>query len=145
MRSLLVPALLAGSLLAACGPSIADVDDPDLDTELDSDTEAPDWSPTWPVPEWETAPPQEVGIDPEAVEDALDYAFTPGFSTQGALIVKDGYIVGERYADGVDAETAATSWSVGKSMLSVAVGIAIDDGDVKSVDDPVSAAVEAAG
>lgn len=59
-------------------------------------------------------------------------------NTTGILVIKDGKIVLERYAAG---NTPATMWasrSVAKSVTSTLMGMAIKDGYVKSVDDPVS-------
>lgn len=47
---------------------------------------------------------------------------------KGAMVVKNGRIVWERYAQGYSASSVMESFSVAKSILSLAVGIAIDDG-----------------
>src|SRR5262249_15782877 len=49
-----------------------------------------------------------------------------------------GKIVSEWYAPGADADSWTTSWSVAKSFTSALVGIAIDEGLIKSVDVPMS-------
>jgi CubicO group peptidase (beta-lactamase class C family) len=58
--------------------------------------------------------------------------------TTGFLVVKDGQIVFERYMQGADETARFTSWSVAKSFVSTLVGLAIDDGLIRSVDDPIS-------
>jgi CubicO group peptidase (beta-lactamase class C family) len=92
----------------------------------------------WPGTSWTVVDPEEMGVSSAAIQDALDYAFTARFNTQGVVIVKGGVIIGERYASDRTANSLATSWSVGKSMLSVVAGIAIDRGDLASVDTKVS-------
>lgn len=58
--------------------------------------------------------------------------------TQGFLVIKDGTIVDERYFNGADGNTKFTSWSVAKSFTSTLVGLALADGKIKSLDDPVT-------
>lgn len=58
--------------------------------------------------------------------------------TQGFLVIKDGKIVDERYLNGADDKTKFTSWSVAKSFTSTLVGLALADGKIKSLDDPVT-------
>jgi CubicO group peptidase (beta-lactamase class C family) len=56
----------------------------------------------------------------------------------GLLIIKDGKIVLERYAQGNTAASKWTSFSVGKSIVSTLVGAAIQDGKIKNINDPVT-------
>ena len=58
--------------------------------------------------------------------------------TQGFLVIKDGKIVYERYFGGATDTSKFTSWSVGKSFTSTLVGLALSDGKIKSLDDPVT-------
>jgi CubicO group peptidase (beta-lactamase class C family) len=54
------------------------------------------------------------------------------------LIIKNGGVVYERYAFGHTATGKWTSFSVAKSIVSMLVGAAIQDGYIKSVDDPIT-------
>ena len=47
-------------------------------------------------------------------------------------------MVGERYAEGYGVEDLVTSWSVAKSIYSAAIGIAIDEGHIESLDQKAS-------
>jgi CubicO group peptidase (beta-lactamase class C family) len=67
------------------------------------------------------------------IDDYLRRAHTTGF-----LVLKDGKIVFERYLLGADEASRFTSWSIAKSFVSTLVGFAIDDGLIRSVDDPIS-------
>ncbi|MCY3837845.1 MAG: serine hydrolase, partial [Gammaproteobacteria bacterium] len=53
-------------------------------------------------------------------------------------MVRDGRVVGERYAEGYGVEDLVTSWSVAKSIYSAAIGIAIDEGHIESLDQKAS-------
>ena len=59
-------------------------------------------------------------------------------SVMAFLVLKDGEIVLERYRQGAGPEDRFISFSVGKSVTSVLFGIAMDEGKVASVDDPVT-------
>jgi CubicO group peptidase (beta-lactamase class C family) len=54
------------------------------------------------------------------------------------LVVHDDRLVYERYFQGSDPATLHTTWSVAKSVLSTLVGIAVDEGLIGRVDDPVT-------
>jgi CubicO group peptidase (beta-lactamase class C family) len=55
----------------------------------------------------------------------------------GLLVVKDGEVLHERYFQGADAASRFTSWSVAKSFVATLVGMALADGRIRSLDDPI--------
>ena len=65
-------------------------------------------------------------------------AFTKESSTQGLLVVHNDSIVYERYWGDFSADRMATIFSVSKSITSLMCGIAVDDGYIRSIDDPVT-------
>ena len=83
---------------------------------------------------WVTATTEQVGLDAEKFQKVVDYAFGEGQNTQGLVVVRHGSIVFERYAEGSDKDSIATSWSTAKSFTSALAGIAIDKGFISSVD-----------
>jgi CubicO group peptidase (beta-lactamase class C family) len=81
--------------------------------------------------ESEPSPPAEssgAGFD-EFLRDTSTIAF---------LVVDDDRLVYERYFEGADREDRQTSVSVAKSFLSTLLGIAIDEGLIDGVEDPVT-------
>ena len=58
--------------------------------------------------------------------------------TLAFLVVHDDRLVAERYFGDAQRDTLQTSFSVAKSFLSTLVGIAIDEGAIHSVTDPVT-------
>ncbi len=98
----------------------------------------------------ETAPPDGwTGVDVRdlSVMVPLTWAFEPFSSPVGELrprggpagiILRDGYIV----AEWGDLERVDMTFSISKSFLSHTVGLAVDDGLIASVDEPVSGSVE---
>ncbi|HEX6366025.1 MAG TPA: serine hydrolase [Agromyces sp.] len=55
--------------------------------------------------------------------------------TRAVVIVKDGELVAERYADGFDAETPQLGWSMSKSVASLLTGVLVEQGVVSLDDD----------
>ena len=68
---------------------------------------------------------------------ALDQ-FLGDTETTAFLVLQDGVLVHQWYAPGVDPEALHTSFSVSKSFLSTLIGIAIDEGKIGSLDDPIT-------
>lgn len=57
--------------------------------------------------------------------------------TTSLIVVKDGAVMYENYWRGNDSATRWISWSVGKSFISALVGIAIEEGKIESIADPL--------
>ena len=58
--------------------------------------------------------------------------------THAFIVIKDGKLIDERYLNGYQRDSICISRSVAKSFTSALVGIAIDEGFIKSVDDPIT-------
>ncbi|MGM1048952.1 MAG: hypothetical protein ACQEXX_22820 [Bacillota bacterium] len=58
--------------------------------------------------------------------------------TSGLLVLKDGSIVSENYYRGNRQCQRNLSMSVSKSFMSSLIGFALQDGKIKSVDEPVT-------
>jgi len=75
----------------------------------------------------------------EAQGRTLDtQAFLAQVETTGLLVLKDDRLVYETYWLGNDATTQTISWSVVKSVVSALMGIALHEGAIRSVEDPVT-------
>lgn len=59
------------------------------------------------------------------------------FQTVAFLIVKNDSIAYERYWDGYSDSSLSNSFSIAKSIIGILVGIAIDEGKIKSINQPV--------
>lgn len=91
----------------------------------------------WPTPRaWETVAPTEAGMETARLEEAL--AFAKERHSSGVVVVRGGRIVAERYWRGWTSETASDMCSAQKSISSTLVGIAIDSGIIKGVDESTS-------
>ena len=58
--------------------------------------------------------------------------------TTAFLIIKDDRLIYENYLNGYGRDSINTSFSVAKSFVSALIGIAIDEGLIDSVDDPIT-------
>jgi CubicO group peptidase (beta-lactamase class C family) len=72
-------------------------------------------------------------------EDRATADFLRTTETTGFLVVRDGVILHEAYFQGYDERSLATSFSVAKSFVSALVGIALERGHLRSLDDPIDA------
>ena len=84
------------------------------------------------------SPPQ---LNMARLNAALDWAFTerdPAIprNTRAVVVVYDGHLVAERYADGFTKHTALMGWSMTKSVINALVGILVQEGKI-SLRDPV--------
>src|SRR5215207_8900990 len=79
---------------------------------------------TWPLPR----DPARIGMD----------QFLQEYSTRTFVVLHRGRLVYERYFNGGSGEELETSFSVAKSFLSTLVGIAIDEGKISGLDEPIT-------
>ena len=63
----------------------------------------------------------------------------------GLMILKDGEVVEETYSLGMKPETAWNSCSLAKSVAATLIGMALHEGAIESLDDPVSRYAELGG
>ena len=71
------------------------------------------------------------------VTEPLDN-FLEDTDTSAFLVIRDNTLLYEEYFNGYDRTSTQTSFSVAKSFVSALVGIAIQEGHIGSVDDPIT-------
>ena len=91
----------------------------------------------FPDSQWVLASAESVGLRSEDVNRLFELSFEDS-ATQGVALFKQGMLIDERYADGFNKESLATSWSMAKSFYAALIGISIDRGEINSLDDKVS-------
>ena len=83
----------------------------------------------WPAGEvlpQESLPAQ---IDAAKLKQAVDTAFEPaGAMTSAFVVTWRGKIIAERYAPGITPQTPLESWSMGKTVLAILMGMLVADG-----------------
>ena len=87
----------------------------------------------WPTEGWENASMEEYSIDPTKMQIADDFAQNDPLS-RALLVIKNGYLVFEKYYHGGGVDQSTNLHSVTKSFSSTLVGFLIDDGIVSSTD-----------
>jgi CubicO group peptidase (beta-lactamase class C family) len=110
--------LLAAALLFSCSTPVVE----------------PDY---WPTEGWRTATPEEQGMSSAQLAAIFDYVAEEELEIHSILIVRNGYLVLEEYGHGHDAAGQHILYSVTKSVTSALVGIAIAEGHIESVEQPI--------
>lgn len=85
--------------------------------------------------EWETARPDTAGVSASVMDMVLERgAATPGLTS--LIVVRHGVLIGERYYRGASASDLLPVRSVTKSITSLLVGLAVQRGSLRSVQEP---------
>jgi CubicO group peptidase (beta-lactamase class C family) len=89
---------------------------------------------------FESAPEEDrvtAALESAFAVDDIDALLT-GTETQAFIVIQDDRVVFERYYNGWQRESMLTSFSVAKSFVSTLVLMAIEEGYVGSIDDPIT-------
>jgi len=81
---------------------------------------------------WTEAP----GFDQKSIPEIFTGQFDK-YKTVAFLVIRDQKILFEKYWDGYSADSKSNSFSMAKSIISLLIGIAMDEGYIQSVDQPV--------
>ena len=87
-----------------------------------------------------SAKDHELTIASEALEEMVQFA--DKHRSYSLIVIHDGVIQKEWYADGWNSSRPAQSQSMHKSLLPILVQAAIEDGFIESVDDPIGRYIE---
>lgn len=104
----------------------------DTDSEEDADGRVGIAAP------WETVPPASQNIDATALAAAYERADAIA-GLRSLLVVRGGKLVAEAYYDGTERDDLNHVRSVTKSVISTLVGLAIEDGFISGIDQPITA------
>jgi len=88
-------------------------------------------------PDFSVSSPELQGMNAERLAAMLRFIDRDGRRLGSVLVVRNGCIVVEAYFDPFTRETGHHVYSVTKSIVSLLIGIAIDDGAIRSVDQRV--------
>ena len=115
-------AILIVSMLTGCGTSTADLGMVDFK----------------PLPEgdWKVSTPEEQGLDPILLA-RLYYEAAELETLYGLLVIRNGYLIGEKYFNGASVDHAKGRASATKSFTSALVGIALEQGCIQSLDQKI--------
>ncbi|MFM8949188.1 MAG: serine hydrolase domain-containing protein, partial [Bacteroidota bacterium] len=85
-----------------------------------------------------TPQPWNIGADYNkvALSDTLQKTIDR-YKSVAFLVIKDDSIRYEQYQEGYGTESYSNSFSMAKSVIGILIGIALDEGKIKSLDEPV--------
>jgi CubicO group peptidase (beta-lactamase class C family) len=86
---------------------------------------------------WLTSSPAEQGMDPQKIADMLQTVQQKHINLHSLLVIRHGFIVSENYFQTYDRERLHEIYSCTKSFISTLVGIAVDQGYIKRLDQKV--------
>lgn len=93
----------------------------------------------WPQGDANADMPIPATLNAEAIEQASNWAFDRASDEQDTLsllVIYQGKIIHERYADGIDQSTRTRTWSTAKSIGATLIGMQVDAGKM-SLDAPI--------
>jgi len=94
----------------------------------------------WPTGDMLSGKPPPSGVNTEKLADALDWAFSEPYPerprrTRAVVILYDGRIIAERYADGFTRDMPLLGYGMTKGVINALVGILVGQGKL-SLDEP---------
>jgi CubicO group peptidase (beta-lactamase class C family) len=98
---------------------------------------APSQRDYWPTAGWRTAPPTAEGMDPTVLAAIAGNVASLHPEVRSVLVVRHGYLVYEHYWQGRTAANGDNLQSVTKSVVSALVGIALGEGKLTGLDQPI--------
>jgi CubicO group peptidase (beta-lactamase class C family) len=90
-----------------------------------------------PTAGWRTSTPEEQGMDSEKLAAMLDAIRQRKYAIDSVLVIRNGYMVADAYVHPFRPGSRHVIRSCTKSVVSALIGIAIDKGYIKGVDQPV--------
>ena len=124
------PVLAALALLAA--PVAARAENP-----------SPQAPAQWPTVAWPTSSPEAQGMDSGDLADGLQFALVRNLNVHSVTVVRNGVIVLDAYFHPFVPETRHDVASVTKSVVSMLVGLAADQGSLRGPEQPFAATLPA--
>ena len=97
---------------------------------------SPEHRPYWPTQEWQVTTPEKQGMDSAILDRISGYVKDSGFEVNSVIVIRHGYIVYEKYfREPWNKDRVHNIYSCTKSIMSSLVGIAVQQGKIKSFND----------
>ncbi|MEI8199494.1 MAG: serine hydrolase [Eubacteriales bacterium] len=110
-------------------------DSSDAAQTVDNDPAAPA---AWPDNAWSVSSPEKQGVNPEILAEADKQIKDNYPNVYSLLVVRHGYLIYEKYYQGMSENDANPVYSVTKSVMSALTGIAKRDGIIDNIDQKLS-------
>lgn len=93
---------------------------------------------TYPANGWQTSTPEQQGMQSEMLANMIEEIKMKGYNIDSISIIRNGYMVLDAYFYPFSKGQRHNIHSCTKSIMSILIGIAIDRGYIKSVDQPIA-------
>lgn len=97
----------------------------------------PLWPASWPTAGWDSAPPESLGIDSNTLLAFYRTIRDEQLNIHSVIVIRHGRIAAEGYYAPFGPTSRQQLYSCTKSFISALIGIAIQEGAIRSVDEPV--------
>ena len=91
----------------------------------------------WPAEDWPTSTPEEQGIDSALLLELLENVADWNLHVDSIMVIRNGFVVLDAYFYPNTADMPHQLWSATKSFTSTLAGIAMDQGLIRDLDQPV--------
>jgi CubicO group peptidase (beta-lactamase class C family) len=91
----------------------------------------------WPTNEWKVSQPEEHFMNVTILNELVQFINDQGYAIDSLLIIREGYLVLEEYFSPYYRSRPHQLYSVTKSITSSLIGIAIEKGFIKNIDQRV--------
>jgi CubicO group peptidase (beta-lactamase class C family) len=88
----------------------------------------------WPTHGWQTSTPEQQGMDSGKLADMMDFIQAQAINLHSLLVIRNGYIVLEAYANPYGPQVRHTVESNTKSIIGGLIGIAIEQGKIQNAE-----------
>jgi CubicO group peptidase (beta-lactamase class C family) len=121
-------------LISACGGIRATLPTPQF---VPDQAQPPIPKAYWPTDGWRMSAPEDQGMDAGRLNQMFENIDQRRLRIDSVLVVRNGYIVAEKYYAPDTIDTQHVLYSCTKSFISALIGIAIEDGYIENVNQPV--------
>ncbi|MCP4543240.1 MAG: serine hydrolase [Chloroflexi bacterium] len=91
----------------------------------------------WPTQGWRTSTPEEQGVDSEMLDEMFETIQEQGYGIDSVTVIRNGHMVADATFRSFQPDSRHIIHSCTKSIVSALIGIAIDEGYIESVDQPI--------
>ncbi len=91
----------------------------------------------WPTNGWRVSTPEEQGIDSAGLLAAMMQVEEQGINLRSMTVIRNGYVVLDAFRQPFAPDQKVQVYSVTKSVIGALTGIALEEGYIKSLDEPV--------
>ena len=121
------------SVLAECTPRTLTVSTQEVPQAA---TQSPDKRPYWPTKEWQVTDPEKQDMDSTTLDRITSYVQDSGLEVDSVIVIRHGYIIYEKYFRAPwNKDRIHNIHSCTKSVMGSLVGIAVQQGKIKSLND----------